>query len=435
VALKIAYDITVLGQYFDRPDAKSGIYRVVEEILNQALDRNDIELSLIGLCEGHVLFNSMNSYSYHQSRNDSENLEFKRTFKSRLGLSDIYWSYLNNHANEKLKRIPKFSLESLFIKMIRKVLMKTCSRDIIPSFETRGLDLFHSTYYKLPPEELTKNLPRLITIYDLIPVTAPGFVTTFQTSLFKSILESININKDWSICISEYSRHEFCEYTKMPLERTFIAPLAAADHFYPVQDSSRIAEVCHRYSIKGDYFLSLAAPQPRKNMSLLIRCFFRLLQENKSLDINLVLVGSRKMGWMNDEIYSTAHEIPKFSSRIIFTDYIPDSELSEIYSGATAFVFPSLYEGFGLPVLEAMKCGTPVITSNTTSLPEVAGDAAILIDPLNEDELCQAMLDLIKDSQLRQELTQRGLSRSNQFSWKKCADDTFNAYATIVNSQ
>jgi glycosyltransferase involved in cell wall biosynthesis len=125
-------------------------------------------------------------------------------------------------------------------------------------------------------------------------------------------------------------------------------------------------------------------------------------------------------------------ELRAYSQRIIFTGYVPDEDLSALYSGAKAFIFPSLQEGFGLPILEAMQCGTPVISSNATSLPEVAGEAAILINPYDKDELSQAMLNLLSDENLRNELTQKGLERAKQFSWSKCAQETVEIYQKIA---
>ena len=135
------------------------------------------------------------------------------------------------------------------------------------------------------------------------------------------------------------------------------------------------------------------------------------------------------------DIEQTLQKIAQYKDRIIITGYVPDEDLSAIYSGATAFVFPSLYEGFGLPILEAMQCGTPVISSNSTSLPEVVGDAGILVDPKDQDQLCQAMLDILNDDTLRETLKQKGLERAKQFSWEKCANETVEIYKKIIASK
>ncbi len=133
-------------------------------------------------------------------------------------------------------------------------------------------------------------------------------------------------------------------------------------------------------------------------------------------------------------IFQTVQSNSLLKNHVIFAGYIPDHDLSAIYSGALAFVYPSLYEGFGLPPLEAMQCGTPVITSNTSSLPEVVGDAGLMINPTNRDDLCQAMLNLINNSKLRNQLSQKGIDRATQFSWSKCATETIKVYETANKS-
>ena len=145
------------------------------------------------------------------------------------------------------------------------------------------------------------------------------------------------------------------------------------------------------------------------------------------------MIGTKR--YKRPDIERTVKQTIKYQDRIIFTGYVLDNDLSAIYSGAVAFIFPSLYEGFGLPVLEAMQCGTPVISSNSSSLPEVVGDAGILIDPKDEDHLCQAMLDVLTDSNLRESLRKKGLERAKQFSWKKCADQTVEIYKKIIDSK
>jgi glycosyltransferase involved in cell wall biosynthesis len=221
---------------------------------------------------------------------------------------------------------------------------------------------------------------------------------------------------------------ELCERTGMSPERAMVVPLAAAPCFHRITDPDVIAATRLRYRIpEGEYLLCLAAPQPRKNLAHLIRSFFRLLDEQHLPDTHLVLAGSREHGWMYDEVFVAA-DSSKHRSRLIFTGYVAEEDLPVLYNGAVAFVFPSLYEGFGLPVLEAMACGTPVITSNTTSLPEVAGDAAVLINPMDADELCEAMSTILADHSRREKLRQKGLMRAAEFSWKSCGELTAQVY-------
>ncbi|MCL1495601.1 MAG: glycosyltransferase family 4 protein [Pseudanabaena sp. Salubria-1] len=328
-------------------------------------------------------------------------------------------------------------MKSIPIRGVLKLIetIKLYLYDCYQEFNSQKYDVFHSTYHKLPSIELTRNLPRLLTVYDLIPVKYPKYVNLSLTNYFREILNSVNIKDDWVSCISEYTRQEFCEYTGMSLEKVFVCPLAADKQFYPVTNFETIRETNKNYSIpENQYFLCLASHlDPRKNIPHLINSFVSLITEHSNLNVNLVLIGTTR--YKRPDIEQTLQKIAQYKDRIIITGYVPDEDLSAIYSGATAFVFPSLYEGFGLPILEAMQCGTPVISSNSTSLPEVVGDAGILVDPKDQDQLCQAMLDILNDDTLRETLKQKGLERAKQFSWEKCANETVEIYKKIIASK
>ncbi len=183
-----------------------------------------------------------------------------------------------------------------------------------------------------------------------------------------------------------------------------------------VDDPSAIEAVKRRYNITGDYLLYIGTLQPRKNLVRLVQAFF-----NCQLSIvngQLVLAGSK--GWMHDEVFAEVKRLG-LESRVLFPGRVAEEDKAALLSGATASLFPSLYEGFGLPVVEAMQCSTPVICSNTSSLPEVAGDAALLVDPLDVDALAQAMVRLLDDAGVRRTLIERGYAQARKFSWMDCA--------------
>ena len=428
---KVAYDITFLGHELGRSDRKTGIFRVTEEVMYELLKKDDVDLKLVGLCGAKPAFSALSCSLY--TKNDDSLLasKFIDVFSSRLNLNNLYEKFYPAYLSEDFQKLSRSSIQSIYLRVLLKLLEKLDARII---FDYKSFDLLHSSYHQLPPENITQDLPRLLTVHDLIPIVTPEYVNPEQTPYLKKILASINFRRDWVVCNSEYTKQEFCEYTKMPPERTFVTPLAAASHFRLVNDPARIAATRQRYGIpEGDYFLSIATYlEPRKNLPHLIRCFFRLLSEAPNLDANLVLVGSKR--FKPGETFES-QDFPQFSSRVIFTGYVADEDLSTIYSGAKAFIYPSLYEGFGLPPLEAMQCGTPVITSNTTSLPEVVGDAGIMVDPKDEDALCQAMHTLLTNRTMCQELSQKGLERSHHFSWSKCAADTVEIYKKIASSR
>jgi glycosyltransferase involved in cell wall biosynthesis len=437
MSIKIVYDVTILGNNFARIDSKTGIYRVTEILISEIIKKKEVDLYLIGICGEVPLLNSTSCNLYFQKYIRSHDCKFINSFESKLGLNWFYKLISEKYFTSEFQALPRFSLRSVPIRGMLKLLstLRLSEYDSCQKFDSENYDLFHSTYHKLPSEKLTGGMPRLLMVHDLIPIKTPNFVEPGVTPYFRKILESINYEKDWIVCNSEYTKQEFCEYTRMSPERVFVTPLAADNHFQPVNELNCIAEARRRFKVpEGDYFLCLASQlEPRKNLSHLIRCFIRLITENPTIDINLVLVGTNR--YKRTELESISQDILQFQNRVIFTGYVQDEDLSILYSDATAFIFPSLYEGFGLPILEAMQCGTPVITSNSTSLPEVAGDAAILVDPKDEDTLCQAMLNLLSEPDLRKQLSQKGLERAKQFSWAKCAAETVEIYEKIISSK
>jgi glycosyltransferase involved in cell wall biosynthesis len=171
--------------------------------------------------------------------------------------------------------------------------------------------------------------------------------------------------------------------------------------------------------------------EPRKNIAFLLQAFSRLLAERPQDDVQLVVAGGR--GWGDGQPIATMEAL-NIRPRVIFTDFVEDDDLPDLYRGAQMFVYPSLYEGFGLPVVEAMACGTPVITSNRASLPEVAGDAALLIDPTRPDDLAAAMSALMSSGTLREELRWKGLARAKAFTWEAVARKTMGVYRAVCAS-
>ncbi|PZV28204.1 MAG: glycosyltransferase family 1 protein [Snowella sp.] len=425
--LKIAYDISILGQGHANPKARTGIYRMVESLLLELLKIQQISFDLIALNKDSSYWDHLAVEIYLKSLDNT--ISISSPYPSNFLIKTLYKQLVNQHRSILQSNAGTNSFiykTAQGIKIISEILDQSL---IKPNLSSLEYSLYHSTYFSLPI--LPNKIQRILTIYDLIPQFFPEFVTPKVLQRGIKILDSIDIKKDWIICISEHTKQDFCNYTNMNPERVFVTPLAASNNFYPVTDSDTINQKLAQYQIPPKpYFLSLCTLEPRKNLSFLLRCFANLLAQDPTLDLNLVLVGVS--GWKNNDIFQTVQNNPTLKSHVIFTGYIPDQDLSAIYSGALGFVYPSLYEGFGLPPLEAMQCGTPVITSNTSSLPEVIGDAGIMINPTDSDELCQAMLDLINSADLRNQLSQKGRDRAQQFSWSKCAQETVEIYKTIT---
>lgn len=283
---------------------------------------------------------------------------------------------------------------------------------------------------------------------DLLHVqfTAPPFapcpvVATFHDLAFEHIPETFN-RRSWMqmrltvrrtartaahiVTPSEYSRDDITRTYGVPQNRITVTPLAAAARFRFVADEAARREVQNRYGIAGAYILAVGSIQPRKNLVRLFKAYARLSRQVAKGNLpSLVIVG--KQAWLSSETLRAARGVES-AKPIIFTGYVPEDDLPALYSGALCFVYPSFFEGFGLPPLEAMSCGAPVITGNRTSLPEVVGDAGLMVDPFDEDAIADAMRRIIEDTPLRENLRTRGFEQARRFTWHATARRTLAAY-------
>jgi glycosyltransferase involved in cell wall biosynthesis len=232
------------------------------------------------------------------------------------------------------------------------------------------------------------------------------------------------------ISLSEHGRRDIIETYGITAERVSAIPLAAPAHFAPVHDNRELQRVRHNYGIDGDYILTVGSIQPRKNLARLVQAYASL-RGNKSADKlpKLVLVG--KSGWLYDDTLRALKETG-VADTVVLTGYVPQEDLPALYSGALCFVYPSYFEGFGLPPLEAMKCGAPVIVGNKTSLPEVVGDAALTVDPFDVEAIASAMQRVIESPALREELSIKGRARAETFDWRETARKTLAIYQEVA---
>ncbi len=234
------------------------------------------------------------------------------------------------------------------------------------------------------------------------------------------------------LSLSEHTRGDIVETYGIEPNRIEAIPLAAPDHFCRVNDKRELQRVRHNYGIEGDYILSVGSIQPRKNLARLIKAYAQLRGDCSADKLpKLVLVG--KCAWLYDETLRALDQVGVKDS-VVLTGYVPESDLPAIYSSALCFVYPSYFEGFGLPPLEAMKCGTPVIVGNQTSLPEVVGNAGLTVDPFDVDAIAGAIRRLMNDPALRAELSQKGQERASTFTWRETASRTLQIYQDVARS-
>ncbi len=284
------------------------------------------------------------------------------------------------------------------------------------------LDLIH-TQYHLP---FMISCPGIITVHDISFLRFPEFFPKHLFLKFKiffpySIKKSVKI-----ITCSEFSKKEIINFYKVEPEKIVVIYYGVSENFKPIEIKENILK---KYGIKKPFILTVSNLQPRKNLNRLIKAYLYLLKNKENFSYSLVIVG-RKL-WLYKEIFEEAKRLG-FKDRIVFTDYIPEEDLIYLYNLAEVFVYPSLYEGFGLPVLEAMACGCPVITSNLSSLPEICEKAAILVNPYDIEEIANAIKEVISNANLRNFLKKEGLKQSKKFTWKKTAEETLKVYEKVL---
>ena len=267
-----------------------------------------------------------------------------------------------------------------------------------------------------------ENMVHAHVIYDLIAIHHPEYFTPEGANEVAEIMASLD--RDSVIfAISEYTKQDLLAYrTDLTPSQVTVIPLAAAEKFRFCEDVSQRVNMRTRYGIPAGvpYILSLATLEVRKNMEQVVRSFVRYLDQNPQCDLHLVLSGMS--GWKLERLESALATAEKWRDRIILTGFVDDADLSALYSDALCFLYLSRYEGFGLPPLEAMACGTPVITSNNSSLPEVVGTAGVTLDPDDIEAVARAIADMVGSPGFRDRYSQLALERARLFSWDRCAE-------------
>lgn len=296
---------------------------------------------------------------------------------------------------------------------------------VVPSLLHRlRAHLLHVTYVAPP----VSPCPTVVTVHDISYELFPEFFSP-RDRWGLSLLVPWSVRRAAKvIAISENTKRDLMRVYKLNGDKVVVTHLAASKEFHPVHQGDELARVRRKYGLPVPYVLSLGNLQPRKNLKRLIEAYSLLRQQGRITHL-LAIVGQAH--FKASEVFRLVQQ-KGLQQQVVFTGYVPDEDLVLLYNAADLFVFPSLYEGFGLPVLEAMACGTAVISSNAASLPEVAGDAAILVDPYDVEGLARAIVQVISDAQLRRSLAERGLSRASQFSWEETARRTRHLYEEVL---
>jgi glycosyltransferase involved in cell wall biosynthesis len=289
------------------------------------------------------------------------------------------------------------------------------------------LDVLHSPHYTMP---LRHSARSVVTFCDMTFVLHPELHQMVKRVFFPTMMRLSARRADRLIAISESTRDDLVRMWGVDRAKVSAIPLAADAEFGP-RNPAEIAETCGRYGLRpGDYILYVGMLEPRKNVDRLVEAFG--LVANKMPGVDLVIAGRR--GWMFDRIFARVEALG-LQDRVRFTGYVLSEDLPALYGGARLFAYPSKYEGFGIPVLEAMSCGAPVVTTNVSSMPEVAGDATVLVAPDDVAGLADALLRVSTDHVLRDDLACRGLARAKTFSWERCARETIAVYEAALGDR
>lgn len=290
----------------------------------------------------------------------------------------------------------------------------------------------HVDLYHIPQNgigfDFDTEIPTIVTIHDLIPYIMPDTVGKNYLDRFLRDMPNIIANSSGILTVSEYSKKDILKFfSSYPEDKIFVTPLAANNNFKPLNKNKCKLFVENTYGVKAPYILYIGGFSLRKNALGLIKAFIKVY---KDLDKPYKLLIGGPLRDEGEKLLTFIKE-NNMDDKIIFCGYIEDIFLPILYSGCDVFVYPSFYEGFGLPPLEAMSCKAPVITSNLTSIPEVTKDSAILIDPYKINELEESLVTLLNDENLKAELSQKGYLRSLEFTWKKTAQTTLEVYKQL----
>lgn len=290
------------------------------------------------------------------------------------------------------------------------------------------LDLLHSTDF-IPP--LRSPVAAVITVHDLAFLHWPHFVTKDSAAYYGQIDRAVRHARH-IIVPSDNTKQDLIGQLGVPENRVSVIPEAADPSFQPLPVAPTRQAIMEKYELPGAYILFVSTIEPRKNVTGLLHAFHHLRERYRATDVTLVLAGSH--GWLYEETLAVVNSL-KLENATRFLGRVSDEELRRLYVGARCHVHPAHYEGFGLPPLEAMACGTPTIVSNSSSLPEVVGDAALLVDPNNPEEIAVAMHRLLIDDDLHGELRAKGLQRAQCFSWESAAHSTLEVYQMVAQTR
>jgi glycosyltransferase involved in cell wall biosynthesis len=354
----------------------------------------------------------------------------------RLTGNEVYIRNLLNEfarLDEDSELIAYISQEAVRVDLPRRIQTRCVSRNPykrlgvdLPGHLLRDRpDLLHVQY----TGPLFSTAPLVVSVHDVSFLEYPQYFTRFRSLQLRLTVERTVKRAARVLTPSEYSRRAILKHYRIPEEKVVVVPNAVASQFRPIEREAARAAIQRKFDIRRPFVLTVGDLQPRKNHLGLLHAFEDVLRAEPKLPHDLVFVG--KETWYSRDLHRAVHRSPA-RDRVRFAGFVDDADLVKFYGACELFVFPSFYEGFGLPILEAMACGRAVACSRLTAMPEVANAAGILFDPGSRESIARAMLDILRDPELRARLERLGQHRAAGFSWEKSAAQTLEVYYDVA---
>ena len=332
--------------------------------------------------------------------------------------------FAQKHGRELIGELPSHHCHWVVVPDLNPAVRLVWEQLSLPALVARSkVDLLHSLHYTRPVALSCKSV---VTFHDMTFFLYPELHTRSKRLFFPPAIRYSARHADALISISESTRNDAIRILGIPPERIFSVPLGISADFHPIEDRALLEQGRQTYHLPEVFILYVGLIEPRKNIPLLLKAYARLVDQDNPPP--LVLAGRR--GWMYDQVSRLIEQL-KLGDKVQFTGYIPPQNLPIVYNLASLFVYPSTYEGFGFPPMEAMACGIPVITTAVSAMLDNVGNAGLLIPPQDELSLCGAMQTLLNDGQLREKYSKAGRLRAAEFTWKRTALETLNVYQHV----
>ena len=408
--VNLLYDATIVCNIMAKNSSRSGIFFVAYNVLLEFLKRPQYNVYLYA--DDLIKLNEViDTYP-----------EFAGCKIYRFSFLQEWVAYFRNKKNENKLNGGLSLLRGVY--GLTASILKKCYLLSEKAIKMKDIDAFFSPMNAVPDiVKRNKHIKCYTVLHDAIPLIKDNTISPYAHKWFNKLVKSVD-EQSFYFANSEYTKQDFLKYIpNMNAANISVIPLSTGKPYKQISDKIELSRIREKYNIPfgKKYIFSLCSLNPRKNLIFSIRNFLKFVEKNNLNDFVFVLGGAYFDGFkeiMNDKL----KDFGNVEDKILRIGYVDDDDLSALYSGAEMFLFPSLYEGFGMPVLEAMQCGLPVICSNCTSIPEVIGDCGIQINPHSDDEMVSAMEKMYFDRKFRDTCVEKGLERAKMFTWEKCAD-------------